>query len=168
MPVTFSARAVDAIKIRKTKVQSWFLDLSLVIAYWEGEGARSYHHTAPVNAMYALHEALLLLRDEGLEAAWARHRENHLRLHAGLEALGFSFLVPYAERLPQLNSVFFPPGVENEAAVRRRLLDHHHIEIGAGLGPLAGKIWRIGLMGHTACPENVDACLAAIEIEIGS
>ena len=166
-PVTFSARAIDTVKKRKAKVQSWFLDLSLVIAYWEGEGARAYHHTAPVNAMYALHEALLILKDEGLEAAWARHRENHLRLRAGLEALGFSYLTPENERLPQLNSVYLPARVTDEAMIRRRLLDRHHIEIGAGLGALAGKIWRIGLMGHTARPENVDACLAAIKKEIG-
>lgn len=167
-PVTFSARAIEAIKSRKTKVQSWFLDLSLVIAYWEGAGARAYHHTAPVNAMYALHEALLALKTEGVEAAWDRHRAHHQRLRAGLEKLGFSYLPPEGERLPQLNSIHLPTRVTDEAAVRKRLLDHHQIEIGAGLGPLAGKIWRIGLMGHTARAENVDACLAAIEAEIGA
>lgn len=165
-PVTFSDRAVDTIKARKTKVQSWFLDLSLVISYWEGEGARSYHHTAPVNAMYALHEALLILSEEGLEVAWQRHRENHERLKVGLKTLGFSFLPSEEERLPQLNSVYFPERVENESVVRRSLLDRHNLEIGAGLGPLAGKIWRIGLMGHTARTENVDYCLSAIEAEI--
>ncbi len=166
-PVTFSKRAIEVIKARKTKVQSWFLDLSLVISYWEGEGARSYHHTAPVNAMYALHEALLVLYEEGLEAAWARHRKTHEKLRDGLEALGFSFLAPVSERLPQLNSVFLPGGVVDEAAIRSRLLQEHNLEIGAGLGPLAGKIWRIGLMGHTARSENVDSCLNAIAEEIG-
>ena len=167
-PVTFSARAVETIKNRKTKVQSWFLDLSLIIAYWEGEGARAYHHTAPVNAMYALHEALLVLKEEGLESAWRRHREAHERLKKGLETLGFSFLAPADERLPQLNSVYLPARVENEGAVRQRLLQNHHLEIGAGLGPLAGDIWRIGLMGHTARADNVDYCLQAIANEIGA
>ena len=165
-PVTFSAKAVEAIRNRKSKVQSWFLDLSLVIDYWEGAGARTYHHTAPVNAMYALHEALLILKEEGLEAAWSRHAENHAHLREGLEGLGFSYLPPQGERLPQLNSVFLPDSVANEANVRTRLLQNHNLEIGAGLGPLAGKIWRIGLMGHTARPENVDYCLGAIRKEI--
>ncbi|MEO1574862.1 MAG: alanine--glyoxylate aminotransferase family protein [Pseudomonadota bacterium] len=162
-PVTFSERAVARMKQRKHKVQSWFLDLSLVIAYWEGDGARAYHHTAPVNAMYAMHEALLALHDEGLEAAWQRHRQTHEQLREGLESLGFRYLVPAAERLPQLNSVYLPDGVADEAALRRHLLDEHHIEIGAGLGALAGKIWRIGLMGHTARSENVERCLAALK-----
>ena len=167
-PVTFGSRAMDAIKGRKSKVQSWFLDLSLVVDYWEGQGARTYHHTAPVNAMYALHESLLILKEEGLEAAWARHAENHERLRAGLEALGFSYLVPKEERLPQLNSVYLPERVDNEAALRQRLLADHQLEVGAGLGPLAGQIWRIGLMGHTARPENVDYCLKAIADELGA
>lgn len=166
-PVTFNDRAVEAIKSRKTKVQSWFLDLSLVIAYWEGEGARSYHHTAPVNAMYALHEALLHFKNEGLEATWERHKSNHLRLRDGLQRLGFKFLVPEQDRLSQLNAVLLPERVKDEAAIRNRLLQKHHLEIGSGLGPLAGKVWRIGLMGHTARQENVDFCLQAIEAEIG-
>lgn len=167
-PVTFSERAIETVKARKSKVQSWFLDLPLIIAYWEGEGARAYHHTAPVNAMYALHEALLMLKEEGLEAAFARHRDNHLRLKAGLEALGFSFLAKTSERLPQLNSVRLPARVNNEAAVRQALLKDHQLEVGAGLGPLAGQIWRIGLMGHTADADNVDYCLQAITQEIGA
>ena len=167
-PVTFSSKAVEKIKSRKSKVQSWFLDLSLVIDYWEGSGARTYHHTAPVNAMYALHESLLILKEEGLEAAWARHADNHALLREGLEGLGFSYLPPQDERLPQLNSVFLPDTVDNEADVRSRLLQSHQLEIGAGLGPLAGKVWRIGLMGHTARPENVDYCLKAIRAEIGA
>lgn len=165
-PVTFSARAVEAIRARTHKVQSWFLDLSLVMSYWEGDGARSYHHTAPVNAMYALHEALLMLHEEGLAAAWARHRKAHQQLRDGLEALGFSYLVPEEERLPQLNSVHLPDAIQDEAAARRRLLDVHHIEFGAGLGALAGKIWRIGLMGHTAHEHNVARCLEALGAEL--
>ena len=165
-PVTFNARAIDTIKNRKTKVQSWFLDLSLVIDYWEGDGVRSYHHTAPVNAMYAMHEALLALHEEGLENAWARHRENHLLLREGLEALGFRFVVSEADRLPQLNSVYLPDSVSDEAALRRRLLDKHKLEVGGGLGAFAGKIWRIGLMGDTARKENVEFCLQAIRQEI--
>lgn len=166
-PITFGPRAVEVIKARKTKVQSWFLDLSLVINYWEGEGARSYHHTAPVNAMYGLHEALLMVDEEGLEAAWKRHSENHQRLKSGLEAMGFSWLPPEGERLPQLNTVYLPGGIENEGAVRRRLLDNHQLEVGAGLGQLAGKIWRVGLMGQTSRPEHVDYFLNAVREEIG-
>ena len=165
-PVTFNARAIEAIKARKTKVQSWFLDLSLVIDYWEGEGARSYHHTAPVNAMYAMHEALLILHEEGVETAWARHRENHFLLRDGLEALGFRYVAPEDERLPQLNSVYLPEQVDDEAALRRRLLDRHHLEVGGGLGAFAGKIWRIGLMGQTSTKENVETCLQAIKAEL--
>ena len=166
-PVTFSDRAVETLRRRQHKVQSWFLDLSLVVAYWEGDGARAYHHTAPVNAMYALHEALLILHEEGLEAAWARHLDAHGHLRDGLEALGFSYLVPEDERLPQLNSVRLPARVTDEAGVRRQLLETHQIEIGAGLGALAGKIWRIGLMGHTARADNVRRCLSALSEEVG-
>lgn len=166
-PITFGPRAVEVIKARKTKVQSWFLDLSLVINYWEGEGARSYHHTAPVNAMYGLHEALLMVDEEGLEAAWKRHSENHQRLKSGLEAMGFSWLPPEGERLPQLNTVYLPGGIENEGVVRRRLLDNHQLEVGAGLGQLAGKIWRVGLMGQTSRPDHVDYFLNAVREEIG-
>jgi len=165
-PVSFSDAAVAAIRARRTPVQSWFLDLTLVIGYWQGSGARAYHHTAPINMLYALHEALLILREEGLEAAWARHRANHLRLRDGLEALGLTLPVDPAVRLPQLNAVAVPDGVD-EAAVRRTLLDRHGIEIGAGLGELAGKIWRIGLMGHGSTPENVDRVVAAFGDVLG-
>ncbi len=161
-PVTFSSRAVEAVQGRKTKVQSWFLDLNLVLGYW-GEGSRSYHHTAPINAIYALHEALLLLREEGLKLAWARHARNHRALVAGLEAMGLSFAVAPAHRLPQLNAVNVPAGVD-EAAVRARLLHDFGIELGAGLGVMAGKIWRIGLMGHSSRRRNVVLCLAALEV----
>ena len=163
-PVTFSTRAVERVQRRKRPVQSWFLDLSLLVGYWgDGAGAkkRAYHHTAPVNANYALHEALLMLREEGLEAAWDRHTQMHRALKAGLEALGLRFLVPEDERTPQLNAVTVPEGVD-EARVRQRLLEGHGLEIGAGLGDLAGKVWRIGLMGYGARPGNVEKCLGAL------
>jgi alanine-glyoxylate transaminase/serine-glyoxylate transaminase/serine-pyruvate transaminase len=165
-PVAFSPRAAEKIKNRKSKVQSWFLDLNLVMAYWEDgpqAGQRAYHHTAPVNSLYALHEALRLLCLEGLENAWNRHREIHLLLLAGLQDLGFSFLVDEPFRLPQLNAVFLPSGIENEANLRKKLLLDHQLEVGAGLGTLSGKIWRIGLMGYGANKENVDQCLNAIK-----
>jgi alanine-glyoxylate transaminase/serine-glyoxylate transaminase/serine-pyruvate transaminase len=165
-PVTFSERAVDRIKARRSKVQSWFLDLKLVMGYW-GEGAkRAYHHTAPVNALYALHESLVMLREEGLENAWKRHALHHAALKAGLEAMGISFVVPEAERLPQLNAVTIPEGVD-DALARGRLLNEYNLEIGAGLGDLAGKVWRIGLMGHSARAENVIFCLSALEAVLG-
>ncbi len=160
-PVSFGERAVAKIKNRSHKVQSWFLDLNLVMGYWGG-GKRAYHHTAPINALYALHEALLILREEGLENAWARHRRLHEALKAGLEAMGLSFVVPEAERLPQLNAVRIPEGVD-DAAVRSRLLADYRLEIGAGLGEMAGKVWRIGLMGHACNTRNVLLCLQALE-----
>ncbi len=160
-PLSFGERAVAALKARKTPVQSWFLDLGLVMSYWSGEGARAYHHTAPINMLYALHEALLILHEEGLEASWARHRANHLRLRDGLAAIDLELLVPEAARLPQLNTVRIPDGAD-DAGTRRRLLDEFGIEIGAGLGELAGKVWRIGLMGHGSRPENVDRVLHAL------
>ncbi len=161
-PVSFSDAAVERIKARKTPVQSWFLDLNLVMGYW-GEGAkRAYHHTAPVNALYGLHEALVILQEEGLENAWARHAKHHQALRAGIEAMGLSFVVPEAARLPQLNAVSVPDGVD-EAAVRGRLLNEFNLEIGAGLGALAGKVWRIGLMGHACNAKNVLFCLGALD-----
>lgn len=160
-PVSFSEAAVAALKARKTPVQSWFLDLGLVINYWQGAAGRAYHHTAPINMLYALHEALLMLQEEGLDAAWSRHHENHLRLRSGLEALGLELFVEESARLPQLNTIKVPNGVD-EAAVRRRLLDEHAIEIGAGLGELAGKVWRIGLMGAGSTPRNVDRVIGAL------
>jgi alanine-glyoxylate transaminase/serine-glyoxylate transaminase/serine-pyruvate transaminase len=161
-PVSFSERAIEVIKNRKTKVQSWFLDLNLVMAYWGGGVKRAYHHTAPINALYGLHEALVMLQEEGLENSWKRHKTMHLALRAGLEALGLSFVVPEAARLPQLNSVTIPEGVD-DAAVRTTLLNRYNLEIGAGLGALAGKIWRIGLMGHSASAKNVLFSLSALE-----
>jgi alanine-glyoxylate transaminase / serine-glyoxylate transaminase / serine-pyruvate transaminase len=161
-PITFSARAVEMIKARKTKVQSWFLDLSLVLSYWSGEGARSYHHTAPVNAIYGLNQALRMLREEGLEASWRRHMHYHKALRDGLIALGFSFLVDEPYRLPELNTVLLPDGVD-DAKTRRYLLDKFGIEVGGGLGKFAGKLWRIGLMGQSASRHNVTVLLAAVE-----
>lgn len=160
-PVTFSERAAEVIRNRKTPVQSWFLDMNLVMGYWGGGAKRAYHHTAPINALYGLHEALVLLQEEGLEASFARHRAMHLRLRAGLEALGIRFVVEEPYRLPQLNTVWIPEGVD-DAAARARLLNEFDLEIGAGLGALAGKVWRIGLMGYSAREENVDRCLAAL------
>ncbi|MCS6210542.1 pyridoxal-phosphate-dependent aminotransferase family protein [Shewanella baltica] len=162
-PVSFSSAAVEKLKNRKTPVQSWFLDQSLVMAYWTSAGGkRSYHHTAPVNALYALHESLRMLAAEGLENAWKRHHEMHLVLRAGLEKLGLNFVVAEDFRLPQLNTVYIPAGVD-DAAVRTRLLKDYNLEIGAGLGALAGKAWRIGLMGFGARRENVSLCLKALE-----
>lgn len=161
-PVSFNERALQKLKGRSTKVQSWFMDLNLVTAYWGGGQQRTYHHTAPVNALYGLHEALLMLREEGLENAWERHRKNHLALRAGLEALGMEFIVAEADRLPQLNAVSIPEGLD-DAVVRSRLLNEYNLEIGAGLGTLAGKVWRIGLMGHASRAENILLCVGALE-----
>ncbi len=160
-PVSFSERAVQKIKARRHKVQSWFLDLNLVMGYWGGGARRAYHHTAPVNALYALHEALVILQEEGLENAWARHRRNHIMLRDGLAELGISFLVKEEARLPQLNAVLVPEGVD-ELEVRKRLLEDYNLEIGAGLGDLAGRIWRIGLMGYASSSKNVAYCLSAL------
>jgi alanine-glyoxylate transaminase/serine-glyoxylate transaminase/serine-pyruvate transaminase len=161
-PVTFSDRAQYKISNRRHKIQSWFLDMNLIMQYWGQGGRRAYHHTAPVNAMYALHEALLMVQEEGLENAWERHHRNHLALKAGLEAMGIRFIVDEPHRLPQLNAIAIPEGVD-DAAVRNRLLDEHHLEIGAGLGDLAGKVWRIGLMGYSSRIENITRCLAALD-----
>jgi alanine-glyoxylate transaminase/serine-glyoxylate transaminase/serine-pyruvate transaminase len=161
-PVSFSERAVARIKARKHKVQSWFLDLNLIMNYWSGGGKRAYHHTAPINALYGLHEALVMLQEEGLENAWVRHRRQHIALRAGIEAMGLQFLVKEHHRLPQLNAIKVPEGVD-EAVVRQCLLEEFNLEIGAGLGSLAGKIWRIGLMGYACNPKNVFFCLAALE-----
>jgi len=161
-PVSFNERAQEKIRNRSSKVRSWFMDLNLVMGYWGGGSTRAYHHTAPVNTLYALHESLLMLKAEGLENAWKRHQRNHLALRAGLEALGLTFIVPEDERLPQLNAVSIPDGVD-DAQVRGRLLNEYNLEIGAGLGTLAGKVWRIGLMGHASRAENILLCVAALE-----
>ena len=159
-PVSFSQNVVDRVKGRKKKGQSWFMDLDLVLGYW-GNTNRTYHHTAPINSLFALHESLLMLREEGLEESWARHRRHHEAFKAGLEAMGLEFLVKEESRLPQLNAIKVPTGVD-EAGVRRRLLDEFNLEIGAGLGPLAGKIWRFGLMGYSSRSANVMLCLSAL------
>lgn len=160
-PVSFSPAAVEKLKARKSKVQSWFLDQTLVMGYWSGEQKRSYHHTAPVTALYALHESLLQLYKEGLENAWARHAAMHQELKTGLDKLGLTLMVDEAIRLPQLNLIAIPEGLD-DAAVRKQLLEDYNLEIGAGLGKFAGKAWRIGLMGYAARKENIALCLAAL------
>jgi alanine-glyoxylate transaminase/serine-glyoxylate transaminase/serine-pyruvate transaminase len=161
-PVSFSEKAIAVIKQRQHPVQSWFLDMDLVMGYW-GQGAkRAYHHTAPVNSIYALHESLLILHQEGLENAWARHHQNHLRLKLGFEKLGLELVVEENYRLPQLNMVKIPNGID-DGQVRSRLLSEFNLEIGAGLGELAGKVWRIGLMGCGSSQKNIDYCLSSLE-----
>ncbi len=160
-PVSFSDRALDVILGRKTKVPNWYLDVSMLTKYWEGK-ARVYHHTAPINMNYALYQTLSLIVEEGLENVFRRHLECHNLLVQGLEDLGIKMLVSPDFRLPMLNSIYIPEGVE-DAEVRSKLRYSYKIEIGAGLGPLAGKIWRIGLMGHTAKKENVARMLTALK-----
>ena len=160
-PVSFSERAVEVLEQRKTKVQSWFLDLSMVKNYWSG-AKRVYHHTAPVSAMYALREALRLVLEEGLEKRFERHRKNHELLKEGLEGLGFSFLVDPEFRLPMLNAVILPDGLD-DLQIRKRLLNEYNIEVGGGLGDLAGKIWRVGLMGESSTANHVHLLLAALQ-----
>jgi len=166
-PVSFGPRAVEIIQGRKTAVQSWFMDTNLVMGYWGTSQKRSYHHTAPINALYGLHESLVILEEEGLENAWARHEKHHLALRAGFEAMGLGLAVPENERLPQLNVVRVPEGVD-EAKVRSRLLEEYQLEVGAGLGALAGKVWRIGLMGHSCNLKNVLLCVGAFETVLAS
>lgn len=160
-PLSFSEKAVAALESRRNKVPNWYLDLSMIIKYWKG-ATRAYHHTAPINMHYGLYQALQLIMEEGPDNVYCRHRACHEELVQGLESLGFSMLVAPGDRLPMLNSVRIPEGVD-EAAVRSTLLNEYKIEIGAGLGPLAGKIWRIGLMGHTARPENVSRLITALK-----
>ena len=159
-PVTFSDRAVAALKARKTKVQSWYLDLSIIDSYWGKD--RAYHHTAPISMIYALREGLRIVLEEGLEARWARHLSNHLALKAGLEALGMSYTADPSCQLPQLNAVRIPDGVDDVAG-RKRMLTEFGIEIGGGLGDFKGKAWRIGLMGYNSKPSSVFLVLAALE-----
>jgi len=158
-PVSFSERAIEAMDARKSKVQSWYLDVSMLKNYYTGGGGRAYHHTAPINMVYALHEALAIVLEEGLDNRIRRHREMHLLLREGLEAMGITYIPERS--LCSLNCVRVPEGVD-EAAVRKRLLEKYSIEIGAGLGVFAGKAWRIGLMGHTATKRNVTTLLAAL------
>jgi len=160
-PVTFSDRAMQKIAGRKKKVPNFYLDMTLLMKYWSGS-PRAYHHTAPANMYYALHEALSLILEEGLENVHSRHLETHEYLAAGLNTMGLSLLVEKPWRLPNLNTVLIPSGVD-DAAVRKELRQNYKIEVGAGLGTLAGKIWRVGIMGHTARKENVDTLLAALK-----
>ena len=160
-PVTFSQAAIDVLDNRKTKVQSWFLDLTMVKNYWSG-AKRAYHHTAPVSAMFAMRESLRIVLEEGLENRFKRHQESHELLRDGLEAMGFEFLVEKEYRLPMLNAVKIPEGID-DAAVRKQLLEDYNIEIGGGLGPFAGKIWRIGLMGESSTKNHVNMLLSALK-----
>ncbi len=159
-PISFSDRAVETLTNRKSVVPNWYLDLSMIIKYWEGK-KRVYHHTAPINMLYGLYQALLLIMEEGLENVFERHMTCHKLLVDGLKDLGLKMLVKPEARLSMLNAVIIPDNV-NDEEVRRKLLDEYRIEIGGGLGQLAGKIWRIGIMGHTAREENVERLLSAL------
>ena len=159
-PVSFSEQALEVMDARKTPVRSWYFDVSMLRDYYTGDGARAYHHTAPINMMYALREALAIVVEEGLENRIERHRQMHLRLRTGLENMGIRYIP--ANSLHTLNCVSVPDGVD-EAGVRKKLLEQYSIEIGAGLGVFAGKAWRIGLMGHSATVRNVDLLLAALK-----
>jgi alanine-glyoxylate transaminase/serine-glyoxylate transaminase/serine-pyruvate transaminase len=164
-PVTFGEAALARVRARKHKVQSWYLDVGLLEQYWGTD--RVYHHTAPITMVYALYESLRAVHEEGLDARFARHVKHHRALVAGLEALGLALPVAAQHRLPMLNAVLVPDGVD-EGGVRRRLLERHGIEIGAGLGPWKGKVWRIGLMGDSSTPANVLLVLAALAEALGS
>ena len=159
-PISFSPAAMEVLKNRKNPVASWYLDMGMVSSYWGNE--RKYHHTAPVNMNYALREALRLIAEEGLETRFARHLLNHKALVAGVEAMGLSMLVAEGERLPMLNTVRIPDGAD-DLKVRKALLNDYGMEIGGGLGDLAGKVWRVGLMGHTSRRRNVVLFLSALE-----
>ena len=161
-PVSFSEKAWLKIKNRKTPVPNWYLDMSLIGEYWQKDRKRAYHHTAPINMLYALYQSLLLFFEEGAENVFQRHKECHEKLKLGLEELGLQMYVGGEYRLPMLNAVTVPEG-KDEAEIRKKLRFDHNIEIGGGLGPLAGKIWRIGIMGHTAQPKNVERFLKALK-----
>jgi alanine-glyoxylate transaminase/serine-glyoxylate transaminase/serine-pyruvate transaminase len=163
-PVTFNERAAEVIAKRKTKVNSWYLDLSMIQSYWGKE--RVYHHTAPINMIYGLREALQIVLEEGLEKRFERHRQNSEAFIKGIEAMGLSMIAPEGYRLPTLNAVRIPDGVE-DASVRRHLLKEYGIEIGGGLGDFKGKAWRIGLMGESSRKNNVLLLLAALADGMG-
>jgi alanine-glyoxylate transaminase/serine-glyoxylate transaminase/serine-pyruvate transaminase len=165
-PVAFSRRALEAVAARTTPVRNWLLDVSLLMAYWGGEGGRTYHHTAPINLYYGLREALALVAEEGLEARWQRHQSNARLLWEGLAELGLSSHVAEEFRLPTLTTVRGPDGVDAKA-IAIRLLKEYNLEVGLGLGELAGKVWRVGLMGHNSRPENVLLFLAALKHVLG-
>ncbi|MHA1454796.1 MAG: pyridoxal-phosphate-dependent aminotransferase family protein [Promethearchaeota archaeon] len=160
-PVSFSDRAFESILNRKSKVPNWYLDMSLIGKYWQKDRKRAYHHTAPINMLYALYQALLLFFKEGAENVFSRHEECHEKLKSGLQDIGLKMFVQEPYQLPMLNAISIPDGVD-EADVRKRLRSDYKIEIGAGLGPLAGKIWRIGLMGHSAREENIKKIINAL------
>lgn len=162
-PFTMGPRAEAKLSARSGKVPNWYLDVSLLNQYWGSN--RVYHHTAPVNMNFGMREALRLLADEGIENAWARHRRNAERLWAGLERLGLELHVPEPLRLPTLTTVCIPEGVDGKA-FSLHLLNKYGIEMGGGLGALAGKVWRIGLMGYNSTPENVDLLLDLLEKEL--
>jgi alanine-glyoxylate transaminase/serine-glyoxylate transaminase/serine-pyruvate transaminase len=163
-PLSFNEKAMEKLSGRKTKVPNWYLDLTMIANYW-GQN-RVYHHTAPVNMLYGLYQAILLILEEGPENVFRRHGESHMALVGGLEEMGLKMLVDERYRLPMLNAVCVPDGVD-ELSVRKRLRSEFKIEIGGGLGSLAGKIWRIGIMGHTARKENVARFLAALKKVLG-
>ena len=160
-PVSFSDRAVGKLTNRKTKVPNWYLDLSMITQYWSGK-ARVYHHTAPINMLYGLYQACYSILEEGLENVIKRHAEMHLLLVSELKTLGLELFVEGSARLPMLNAIKIPEGID-DAGVRAILLKDYHIEIGGGLGPLASKIWRIGLMGETAKKENIQRLMDALK-----
>ena len=164
-PITFSGRAMEKIAARKKKVPNFYLDMTLLMKYWSGS-PRAYHHTAPSNMFFGFYESMNLLLEEGVEKSWARHKEVHDYLVAGIEGMGLSMLVEKPWRMANLNTVLVPEGVD-EAAVRKELRQTYKIDIGSGLGIFAGKIWRIGIMGHTAQKENVDALLSAMKKILG-
>jgi alanine-glyoxylate transaminase / serine-glyoxylate transaminase / serine-pyruvate transaminase len=160
-PVSFSSKSLEVMDSRKTKVQSWYLDMSMIRKYWTG-AKRAYHHTGPISMLYAIHEALRVVHEEGLEARIERHKRNHEKLRDGLEAMGFEFLVAPEFRLPMLNTVKIPAGFD-DVTIRSRLLNEYNIEIGAGLGDFAGKVWRIGLMGESSTPNHINMLLGALK-----
>ena len=159
-PLTVGPRALDVLHRRRTKGASWYLDLTMLEAYWGSE--RTYHHTAPISMTYALREALRIIEEEGLESRWERHATNATELWEGLEALGLTLIVPACDRLASLTTVAVPEGVD-EAAIRRRLLDEYNVEIAGGLGVFKGKVWRIGLMGYSSRRENIVVLLECLE-----
>lgn len=164
-PITLNERSLELMRQRRTKVQSWYFDLSMIEQYWGEE--RVYHHTAPISMNYALREALLLIHEEGLETRWNRHLHNHRALVRGLEAMGLKMVVAPALRLPSLNTVWIPEGVQ-DLAVRRFLLEKFNLEIGGGLGTFKGRIWRVGLMGYTSTAQNVVFFLTALEAALAA
>jgi len=163
-PLTFSERAMNKINQRKTKIQSWYMDITLINSYWT-TGTRAYHHTAPINMNWALYEALLIIEEEGLENRWKRHRDNAEYLWKGLVDLGLELVVPYAVRLPSLTTVKVPDNVDANGVIKY-LRETHHIEISGGLGEFKGKAWRIGLMGYNSQKENVDRFLSVLKVAL--